>query len=282
VNKINLSFLKLTEDNPKIQQELDNRYNKFILNALKCKFTNVSGCLLCGAECGHFTTDCRKLIEVSNKGLLGDHFCIVPEQYDGEELNPGDLIIIIYEDVTELVTVKLTGELVQFKRLAHSVCGDDLPVVCRKVNQDDMIRLSKNKIDEERAKSIFKEKMLKFNLGMKLVDIHYQFDRNKLFFFYTADGRVDFRELAKDLASEFKTRIELRQIGVRDEAKRIGGVATCGREYCCSLFLNNFKKISTQLASEQNLSSSLAKLSGPCGKLKCCLSYESDISLSDN
>ncbi|MCK5088008.1 MAG: stage 0 sporulation protein, partial [Melioribacteraceae bacterium] len=92
----------------------------------------------------------------------------------------------------------------------------------------------------------------------------------------TSDGRVDFRELAKDLASEFKTRIELRQIGVRDEAKRIGGLGTCGREYCCSTFINGFKKITTQIACDQNHSQNLSKLSGPCGKLKCCLSFESE------
>jgi cell fate regulator YaaT (PSP1 superfamily) len=109
---------------------------------------------------------------------------------------------------------------------------------------------------------------------MKLVDVHYQFDKKKLYFFYTTDGRVDFRELAKSLASEFRTRIELRQMGVRDEAKRIGGLGSCGREYCCSSFLNNFKKITTQVANQQNTSSNISKLSGPCGKLKCCLCFE--------
>jgi cell fate regulator YaaT (PSP1 superfamily) len=109
---------------------------------------------------------------------------------------------------------------------------------------------------------------------MKLVDIHFQFDRKKLFFFYTADGRVDFRELAKRLASKFKTRIELRQIGVRDEAKRIGGLATCGREFCCTSFMNNFKRITTDIALENNISTSISKYTGPCGKLKCCLSFE--------
>ena len=105
-------------------------------------------------------------------------------------------------------------------------------------------------------------------------NIHYQFDRKRLFFFYTSDGRVDFRELAKELASIFKTRIELRQMGVRDEAKQMGGVGSCGREYCCSSFLSNFKRITTQIAADQNNSSNLSKMSGPCGKLKCCLSYE--------
>ena len=111
---------------------------------------------------------------------------------------------------------------------------------------------------------------------MKLVDVHYQFDRKKLYFYYTADGRIDFRQLVKELANEFRTRIELRQIGVRDEAKLIGGVGSCGREYCCTSFISSFKKITTQVAHDQNLTSFLAKHSGPCGKLKCCLSFEAE------
>ena len=111
--------------------------------------------------------------------------------------------------------------------------GEHLPKIMRKVNDEDLIVQRKNQEDEEKAKESFKVKSLKYNLVMKLVDVHFQFDRNKLFFFYTADGRIDFRELAKDLASEFKTRIELRQIGVRDEAKRIGGIGVCGRVFCC-------------------------------------------------
>ena len=137
-------------------------------------------------------------------------------------------------------------------------------------------KINRNKRDEERAKPIFLSLVNKLKLEMKLVDIHFQFDRKKLYFFYTSDGRVDFRQLAKDLASEFKTRIELRQIGVRDEAKQIGGMGTCGREYCCTSFMCNFKRISTQFASEQNLNLSFSKMSGPCCKLKCCLSFELD------
>ena len=152
--------------------------------------------------------------------------------------------------------------------------GEDLPQVQRKANQEDIEKVRKNFHDEERANPIFKQAIAKHNLIMKLVSIHYQFDRKKMYFFYTADGRVDFRELAKDLAAEFRTRIELRQIGVRDEAKKVGGMGTCGREYCCQSFLASFKRITTQLATEQNLLSNMGKLSGPCGKLKCCLSFE--------
>jgi cell fate regulator YaaT (PSP1 superfamily) len=168
----------------------------------------------------------------------------------------------------------MIGELVKLKRHYLGYFGEELPKFQRKASSEDLDRIRKNLQDETRAIPIFKKAMEKFNLNMKLVSIHYQFDRKKLFFFYTADGRVDFRELAKELASEFKTRIELRQIGVRDEAKKVGGVGTCGREYCCISFLSSFKRITTQLANEQNLLSSMGKLSGPCGKLKCCLSFE--------
>ncbi|MBN1637826.1 MAG: hypothetical protein JW866_02590 [Ignavibacteriales bacterium] len=156
------------------------------------------------------------------------------------------------------------------------MCNEKLPIAKRKVTTEDMGRYNQTIEDEKKAKKIFFEKMNKYELDMKLINVHYQFDKKKLFFFYTADGRVDFRELARDLALEFRTRIELRQIGVRDEAKRIGGVGTCGREYCCSSYLSNFKKITVKLASDQNISSNITKLSGPCGKLKCCLSYEFD------
>ncbi|MBL1211950.1 MAG: hypothetical protein HND52_01220 [Ignavibacteriae bacterium] len=142
------------------------------------------------------------------------------------------------------------------------------------MDNNDIIKFNSNYEDELNAIPIFRKAVEKYKLSMKLVDIHFQFDRKKLFFYYTSDGRVDFRELAKELASHFKTRIELRQIGVRDEAKRIGGLGTCGREFCCASFLSNFKRITTQIANDQNLSSNMSKLSGPCGKLKCCLSYE--------
>ncbi|MBN2571533.1 MAG: hypothetical protein JXA68_05345 [Ignavibacteriales bacterium] len=156
------------------------------------------------------------------------------------------------------------------------MCYEKLPIARRKVTTEDMEKFNQTIEDEKKAKRTFIEKVNKYELDMKLINVHYQFDRKKLFFFYTADGRVDFRELAKDLALEFRTRIELRQIGVRDEAKRIGGIGTCGREYCCSSYLSNFKKITIKLASDQNISSNISKLSGPCGKLKCCLSYEID------
>ena len=120
-------------------------------------------------------------------------------------------------------------------------------------------------------------KIEQHNLKMKLIDVEYTFDNNKVIFYFTADGRVDFRELVKDLASIFRTRIELRQIGVRDEAKMIGGLGSCGRAMCCSTFLGDFAPVSIKMAKEQNLSLNPTKISGICGRLMCCLNYEQDI-----
>jgi cell fate regulator YaaT (PSP1 superfamily) len=216
--------------------------------------------------------DNREIIEVECKGMLGCHFCEVT----GEMPNIGDFVIIENEDYNEIGLVKENSELLKIKRAELGLFGEKLPKAIRIMNEEDRSKYNKNLFDEVNAKPIFLKLVEKHNLNMKLVHIHYQFDRKRLFFFYTSDGRVDFRELAKELAAEFKTRIELRQIGVRDEAKNIGGLGTCGREFCCASFLSNFKRISTQLASDQNLNSNLSKLSGPCGKLKCCISFEID------
>ena len=216
--------------------------------------------------------DNRNIIEVESKGLLGCHFCEATT--DIPEI--GSQVIIQCEDYLEIGTVKENSELLKIKRAELGLFGEKLPQVIRIANSEDIQSYNRNILDEDRSKPIFLKLVEKHKLNMKLVHIHYQFDRKRLFFFYTSDGRVDFRELAKELAGEFKTRIELRQMGVRDEAKNIGGLGTCGREFCCSAFLNNFKRISTQLACEQNLNSNLSKLSGPCGKLKCCISFEID------
>ena len=135
------------------------------------------------------------------------------------------------------------------------------------------------KENKEKAKETFDlclEKIKEHNLTMYLIDCEYTFDRNKLIFYFTAEGRIDFRELVKDLAAIFKTRIELRQIGVRDEVRRIGGNGICGRELCCCSFLNNFDAVSIKMAKEQNLSLNPSKISGNCGRLMCCLKYEQE------
>ena len=141
--------------------------------------------------------------------------------------------------------------------------------------EDDEIE-RKNKEKEKDAFKICLEKIAKHKLQMKLIDAEYTFDNNKVLFYFTADGRIDFRELVKDLASVFKTRIELRQIGVRDETKIMGGIGICGRSLCCHTFLSEFAPVSIKMAKEQNLSLNPIKISGVCGRLMCCLKYEQD------
>jgi cell fate regulator YaaT (PSP1 superfamily) len=149
-----------------------------------------------------------------------------------------------------------------------------LKVVLRKATESDEKIYDENKKKEIEAFQICAEKIEKHGLVMKLIDVEYTFDNNKVIFYFTADGRVDFRELVKDLATIFKTRIELRQIGVRDEAKMVGGLGPCGRSLCCSTFLGDFASVSIKMAKEQNLSLNPTKISGICGRLMCCLNYE--------
>ena len=146
--------------------------------------------------------------------------------------------------------------------------------VIRKAEDEDIERNRENKAKEKEAFNICMEKIIKHGLDMKLIDVEYTFDNNKVIFYFTAEGRVDFRELVKDLASVFRTRIELRQIGVRDEAKMKGGLGPCGRPLCCSTFLGEFVPVSIKMAKEQNLSLNPTKISGICGRLMCCLNYE--------
>lgn len=152
-----------------------------------------------------------------------------------------------------------------------------LKKVLRVATQDDVDKNARNKSDEEKAFAKCIEKISLHNLDMKLVDVEYTFDNNKIIFYFTADGRIDFRDLVKDLATVFKTRIELRQIGVRDEAKMIGGLGPCGRQLCCSAFLGDFAPVSIKMAKEQNLSLNPTKISGICSRLMCCLNYEKDV-----
>ena len=144
----------------------------------------------------------------------------------------------------------------------------------RVADNEDIKRHQNNKAKEKDALNICTDKILEHGLDMKLIDVEYTFDNNKVIFYFTADGRVDFRELVKDLATIFKTRIELRQIGVRDEAKMLGGLGPCGRPMCCSSFLGDFASVSIKMAKEQNLSLNPTKISGICGRLMCCLNYE--------
>ena len=151
-----------------------------------------------------------------------------------------------------------------------------LKKVIRVAGEKDQAQYRENQDKETNAFRVCLEKIRQHQLEMKLIDVEYTFDRNKVIFYFTADGRVDFRELVKDLASVFRTRIELRQIGVRDEAKMLGGLGPCGRSLCCATFLGEFDPVSIKMAKEQNLSLNPTKISGICGRLMCCLKYESE------
>ena len=151
-----------------------------------------------------------------------------------------------------------------------------LKPVIRKATPQDLKTLEDNKRKEVNAFNICLDKIEKHKLEMKLVDVEYTFDGGKILFYFTADGRVDFRELVKDLASVFRTRIELRQIGVRDEAKMLGGLGMCGRPFCCNSFMGDFQPVSIKMAKEQGLSLNPVKISGTCGRLMCCLKHEQD------
>ena len=162
----------------------------------------------------------------------------------------------------------------------HKTNEDDitkpLKKVIRAATEEDVKTLAENKEKEKEAFKICEGKIEAHGLEMNLVDVEYTFDRSKLLFYFTADGRVDFRELVKDLASAFRTRIELRQIGVRDESRMVGGFGICGRPFCCNTFLNDFQPVSIKMAKEQGLSLNPTKISGTCGRLMCCLKYEQD------
>ena len=149
-----------------------------------------------------------------------------------------------------------------------------LKPVVRMADSVDIRRMNQNRADEKRAFSICEERIRKHGLEMKLVEAEYTLDRSKILFYFTADGRIDFRDLVKDLAGVFHTRIELRQIGVRDESKMLGGLGICGQPFCCSRFLTSFQPVSIKMAKEQGLSLNPTKISGSCGRLMCCLAYE--------
>ena len=162
------------------------------------------------------------------------------------------------------------------REVEDSEVTQPLKIVHRVANASDLQRLADNKKREQEAFGICEKKIQEHKLPMKLVEVEYTFDMNKIIFYFTADGRIDFRNLVKDLAAVFRTRIELRQIGVRDEAKLMGGIGCCGRPLCCASFLGDFEPVSIRMAKEQNLSLNPTKISGICGRLMCCLKYEND------
>lgn len=162
------------------------------------------------------------------------------------------------------------------ERLAEGIEEENLEPVLRRASQEDIERDLENRTLEQEARGIFIDFVRKQGLVMKLVDAEYQLDHRKLTFYFTSDGRVDFRALVKDLAHHFKTRIDLRQIGARDESKRLGGIGLCGRELCCSSWIREFQPVTTNMVKEQNLLLNPQKNTGLCGRLRCCLRYEVD------
>lgn len=193
--------------------------------------------------------------------------------FDPENLNieAGNHVIVETARGVEMGTVILSPREVEDDTVVQP-----LKAVIRIATEADEKTVMKNGEKEKEAFVICQEKIAKHNLEMKLVEAEYTFDNNKLLFYFTADGRIDFRELVKDLASVFRTRIELRQIGVRDETKILGGIGICGRPLCCSTFLSEFAPVSIKMAKEQNMSLNPSKISGICGRLMCCLKNEEE------
>lgn len=187
------------------------------------------------------------------------------------EIKRGDHVIVETARGIEYGRV-VTGA----KEVPDETVVQPLKPVLRVATAEDDEKVRRNREREKEALAICQEKVNKHQLEMKLIDAEYTFDNNKVLFYFTADGRIDFRELVKDLASVFKTRIELRQIGVRDETKILGGVGTCGRPLCCHSYLSEFMPVSIRMAKEQNLSLNPAKISGVCGRLMCCLKNEEE------
>lgn len=190
---------------------------------------------------------------------------------DGHKFNKGDYAIVETVRGLECGAVACAN-----RNISEDDVTKPLKKVIRPATEEDVKILEANKIKEKEAFKICEEKIAAHGLEMNLVDVEYTFDRSKILFYFTADGRIDFRELVKDLAYVFRTRIELRQIGVRDESRMVGGFGMCGRPFCCSTFLNDFQPVSIKMAKEQGLSLNPSKISGTCGRLMCCLKYEQD------
>ena len=194
-----------------------------------------------------------------------------------EELAIGDFVIVETSRGVECGKVVVSPRELSLEENIESEPGVPLSKIYRKATEEDLVRLEENRDGEKLAFEICVQKIAEHNLPMKLINVEYTFDVNKIIFLFTADGRVDFRELVRDLAAIFRTRIELRQVGVRDEAKLLGGMGGCGRPLCCASFLGEFIPVSIRMAKDQNLSLNPTKISGVCGRLMCCLKYENDL-----
>ncbi len=211
-----------------------------------------------------------KLIEVVGVKFkeAGKNYYFNP---NGKKIDVGTVVVVETARGIEVGTVTITNREVPENKVVMP-----LKSVIRIATKEDLKKIEENKQKEKNAFNICIEKIALNKLDMKLVDVEYTFDGSKILFYFTAEGRVDFRELVKDLASVFHTRIELRQIGVRDEAKLLGGLGICGRPFCCKTFLGEFQSVSIKMAKEQGLSLNPTKISGTCGRLMCCLNYEQE------
>ena len=189
----------------------------------------------------------------------------------GLDLKPGDRVIVETDRGRSMALVATVPSLVP-----DDLVPESLKTILRKATATDLEAADRNRAREKETHLFCQAKIAERNLEMKLVKVEYVFDGSKAIFYFTADGRIDFRDLVKDLAQQFHTRIEMRQIGVRDEAKIVGGIGICGRELCCSSFLRDFAPVSVKMAKEQNLALNPTKISGQCGRLLCCLGYEFD------
>ncbi len=207
--------------------------------------------------------------------IIGVKFKSVGKVYyfspNGLELALGDKVIVETARGIECGEVSLA-----LKEISDDEINSPLKSVIRKATEEDLKTIRQNEEKEKDAFKICEEKIAKHELKMNLIDVECTFDNNKLLFYFTADNRVDFRELVKDLASIFHARIELRQIGIRDETKMLGGLGPCGRACCCNQFLKDFERVSIKMAKTQGLSLNPAKISGLCGRLMCCLKYENN------
>ena len=188
------------------------------------------------------------------------------------EVKKGENVIVETSQGEEIAEVVVPNRMIEEEKIVTP-----LKKVLRLASQKDLKHAEECRKKEKEAFVLCNKKIKEHKLDMTLTDVEYKFDNSKILFYFTADGRIDFRELVKDLAAIYKTRIELRQIGVRDEVKRIGGNGVCGRELCCCSFLSDFEAVSIKMAKEQNISLNPSKISGNCGRLMCCLKYESDV-----
>lgn len=188
------------------------------------------------------------------------------------EVKKGENVIVETSQGEEIAEVVVPNRMIEEEKIVTP-----LKKVLRLASQKDLKHAEECRKKEKEAFVLCNKKIKEHKLDMTLTDVEYKFDNSKILFYFTADGRIDFRDLVKDLAAIYKTRIELRQIGVRDEVKRIGGNGVCGRELCCCSFLSDFEAVSIKMAKEQNISLNPSKISGNCGRLMCCLKYESDV-----